>query len=254
MSERLQPLSTHIASFGACLALLWTALAGAQTAEPAHLPPPPASSPAAIAPEPAPPSVDELAAPDEVPASDVLVAPPSVVVQTPAPRRALPIRAQRRLALTGELGFNGLAGFGAILTYHADPHLSFDLGAGLALVGLKVGLRGRVNLLKGPVTPFFGAGFMAASGWDSNPDLTDPNTQDQLNLKLLPCAFSQAVAGIDWTTQGGFTLVGALGYAWLLSGDNVKIITGEPTDEEREGLRVVFGSSPVVSIAIGHSF
>lgn len=169
-------------------------------------------------------------------------------------RRSLPIRAQRRLALTGEIGWNGLAGFGGILTYHAHPHLSFDLGAGLALVGLKVGVRGRVNFLKGPVTPFAGLGLLAGSGWDSNPDVTDPDTRDKLNVKVLPSAFTQAVVGLDWTNQRGFTLVGALGYAWLLSGNNVEIVTGEPTPEERKALKLVFRNGAVVSLAAGYSF
>jgi hypothetical protein len=158
------------------------------------------------------------------------------------------------LALTGELGWNGLAGLGAILTYHATPHVSFDLGAGLAVVGLKAGVRGRYNLLQSSVTPFLGAGFMAASGWDSTLDVTDPNTEDQLNVRISPSAFFHSVVGIDWTSQRGFTLLGTLGYAWLMSRDNVKIVTGEPNADERRALDISFRSGPVISLAIGYSF
>jgi hypothetical protein len=183
----------------------------------------------------------------------VLVAPPGVVVETPAPRRALSIREQRRLALTGELGWNGLAGFGAIFTYHAGPHFSFDLGTGIAIVGPKFGVRARFNLLKSAVTPFIGVGFMAASGWDSAIDITDPNDENKVNVKISPSAFSQGVAGIDWTSRGGFTLVGTLGYAWLLSSDNVEIVTGEPNPDERRAIDISFRDGPVISIAIGYS-
>lgn len=242
----------NLARSVACLLLLWAPLARAQGAEPS--PPPPPSADNAQEPAPAPlPSADELAAPEEVPESDVLVAPPSVVVETPAPRRVLSIRDQRRLALTGELGFNGIAGFGAILSYHATPHISFDLGAGLALVGPKIGVRARYNLLESAVTPFLGMGFMAASGWDSPIDITDPNTEDKVNVKISPSAFSHGVVGLDWTSQGGFTLVAALGYAWLLSSDNVEIVSGEPTAEEREAIDISFRNGPVISIALGYS-
>jgi hypothetical protein len=53
----------------------------------------------------------------------------------PDARAGLPIRARRRLALLGEVGWNGIAGFGPNLVFHVDPHFSFDLGAGLSLLG-----------------------------------------------------------------------------------------------------------------------
>lgn len=241
----------------ACALLLGAPFARAQDTEPSAPPPAPAASDAeSPAPAPAPsslPSADELALPEEIPESEVLVAPPSVVVETPAPRRALSIREQRRLALTGELGFNGIAGFGAILSYHATPHISLELGAGLAVVGPKVGVRARYNLLESHVTPFLGMGFMAASGWDTPIDITDPNTEDKLNVKISPSAFSHGVVGLDWTSQGGFTLVAALGYAWLLSSDNVQIVSGEPNAKERRTIDLSFRDGPVISIALGYS-
>ena len=96
---------------------------------------------------------------------------------------------------------------------------------------------------------------MGATGFDApSRDLAAQNDDSDLNIELRPSAFLQAVAGIDWTSRSGFTLVGALGYAWLLTGDNVVIVTGEPTAEEQQGIDIVFGSSIVLSIAIGYSF
>jgi hypothetical protein len=172
-----------------------------------------------------------------------------------ADRPLTAIRRERRLALTGEIGWNGLAGFGAVVSYHVHPQLSFDLGVGLALVGGKVGLRTRYNLLDGAVTPFVGAGFMGATGFDApTRDIGGEDDNTDLNIELKPSAFLQAVAGIDWTRRDGFTLVGALGYAWLLTADNVVIVTGEPTPDEKQGLDIAFRSSIVISIAIGYSF
>jgi hypothetical protein len=256
-------------------AVLWSASVRAQPAPPPPLPPPaplPPLPPPAPPPPPsggvtgvrepdtasAPPApVDQ--GPDTLPSLDEEVPPaPAPVVAPPvaaaAPLRPPPpIRAQRRIALLGELGWNGLAGFGAIVTYHAHPHVSFDLGAGLAAVGGKLGLRARYNISKKPVTPFLGMGIMGATGFDA-PTRDIGSDDSEINIELKPAAFLQAVAGIDWTSPSGFTLIGAAGYAWLVTGDNVVILTGEPTPEEEEALDAVFRSGVVISVAIGYTF
>jgi len=214
--------------------------------------------PAPAAPAPAAP-LDQ--GPDTLPPLEgtpevVVEPPPSVAVVAVGPvRAALPVRAERRLALLGELSWNGIAGFGPVLVFHAFPQLSVDLGAGLALVGWKFGLRARYNFLKSEVTPFVGLGFLAASGFDApSQDLTSENDNRELNIKLRPSAFLQATIGLDYTDSDGFTFLGALGYAWLVSNDNVVVVTGEPTPEEQRALDVIFGSSVVISIGIGYSF
>ena len=264
------------------LALLWSTGAAAQPAPaPAPPPTPPAPVPAPSAPPPsAPPAPsaggtgvrepdgasagapapadqgpDTLPSLDEeplpAPAAPEVVAPPAPAAVRPPP----PVRAERRIALLGELGWNGLAGFGAIVSYHADPHLSFDLGAGLALVGGKLGLRARYNVSEAPVTPFIGAGVMGATGFDApTSEIGAENDNSELNVELRPAAFVQAVGGIAWTSRGGFTLLGSIGYAWLVSGDNVVILTGEPDEEEKRALQALFRSGVVISIAIGYSF
>lgn len=250
-------------------ALLWSTWAeaipgasGAPTPEaPLVNPDAPTPAPAEPAPAPAEPAPANQG-PDTLPALEEALEPPPRTAapavpepRPPVPRRPLPVRAERRLALLGELGWNGLAGFGPNVTFHAHPHVSFDLGAGLALVGGKVGLRARYNLLESEATPFLGVAGLVASGFDSaTRDPAGDGDNPELNVKVLPSAFLQAVVGIDWTSRSGFTLISALGYAWLLSRDNVEIITGVPTEEERKALDIVFGSSAVVSMAIGYSF
>ena len=255
-------------------ALSWSALVKAQAPPPppAPLPAPPAPAPLPPPPPPLPPLSGEgtsVRSPDTAPAPvnqgpDTLPSLDEEPAVAPAPRAKkvapasvrppAPVRADRRIALLGELGWNGLAGFGAIITYHVHPHLSVELGAGLAFVGGKLGLRTRYNFSKNPVTPFIGVGFMGATGFDAPSRDLNAEDNSELNIELKPAAFTQAVVGIDWTSPSGFTLVGALGYAWLVSGDNVVILTGEPTPEEEQGLDIVFGSGVVISTAIGYSF
>ena len=240
-------------------ALLWSAAAKAvqAPAEPAPAPAPPPVTvridPPPVEPAPADQGPDTLPALEEPP---ILSPPPPPATAPPNAerRRPLPVRAERRLALLGELGWNSLAGVGPSVTFHAHPHLSFDLGAGLGAIGGKIGLRARVNVLKNEVTPFFGAGLIAGSGWDAPANIASEPENRELNVKVLPSLFAQAVTGVDWTSRDGFTLVGSLGYAFLLGRDNVEIITGEPNAEERKGLDAAFRSSLVISIAIGYSF
>ena len=191
--------------------------------------------------------------------------PPITLVYAPTPKPSAatlgPIRAQRRLALLGEVGWNGIAGFGPNLTFHAHPHLSFDLGAGLSFLGWKTGLRVRYNILTGPVTPFIGVGVIGAGGLGDSPFPINDDTKNDtvppretVNIKVLPSAWLQTVGGVDWTAPGGFTLVGAVGWANLLSHDPVEVLSGEPNSEERQAMDVLFRSGIVITTAIGYSF
>ncbi len=201
-------------------------------------------------------NADSLSTFDGEPAPTAPATPSVVVVEGPRKGPAsLPIRAERRLAVVGELGWNTLAGFGPNLTFHADPHLSFDLGAGLSLLGWKLGLRSRYNFLTQSVTPFVGVGVMGAAGLgNATLPFEDDNGNATATVRVLPAAFMQTVVGIDWTRHNGFTLLGALGYALLLSHDPVEIVSGKPTPDQERGLDVAFRSNLVISLAIGYSF
>ena len=199
--------------------------------------------------------------PPPAPAEPASPVAPMVLVDPSQKRVRLPVgpvRAQRRLALLGEVGWNGIAGFGPNLTFRAHPNVSVDLGAGLSLVGWKVGLRGRYLMLNGPVTPFIGVGVMSAGGFGSEPiELSDKNDDPNripLNIKIKPSIWLQGVAGVDWVASNGFTLIGTAGWASVLSGDPVEIVTGTPTPDEEQALNVVFRSSIVATIALGYSF
>jgi hypothetical protein len=184
-----------------------------------------------------------------------------LAVATPKPdtRPFRPIRARRKLALTGELAWNGLAGFGPILTYHVDPHFSSDLGAGISLLGWKLGARFRYNLLTAPFTPFFGVGFNYGQGLGQF--TTNPSSDPQANPDRAPVTIDQgesyliqSVLGFDFIHRHGFTMLGTLGYAWLLNQDNYKVLAGELTAEEKRGFDIAFKGGLVLGVAIGYAF
>jgi hypothetical protein len=161
--------------------------------------------------------------------------------------------------LTGELGWNGLAGFGAVLTYHFHPHVSADLGAGLSVFGWKAGLRGRYNFLTTPFTPFVGVGFNATSGLGevtSDPK-DDPNgdpNREPFTIDVKATYLMQGVVGFDFLHKRGFTLVGCLGYARVLNRNNFRVLAGTPTPEENQAFKVFFKSGPVISVATGYAW
>jgi len=206
------------------------------------------------------PTLDDTT-PAPTPAEPVAPVAPVVLVdpsQKPARLAVGPVRAQRRLALVGEIGWNGIAGFGPNLSFRAHPNLSLDLGAGPSLVGWKVGLRGRYLLLKGPVTPFIGVGAMAASGFGNEPieinNKDDDPSREPVNVTVKQSYWLQSVAGVDWVASNGFTLIGSAGWASVLSGDPVTVVTGTPNDDENKALTALFRSSIVATIALGYSF
>jgi hypothetical protein len=210
------------------------------------------------------PAMDEtpVVTPEAVPQPEAASPPPVIVLKSPeqqARRLELgPIRARRRLALLGEVGWNGIAGFGPNLVFHVDPHFSVDLGAGLSLLGWKTGIRGRYNFLTGPVTPFVGAGIMGAGGFGDSPipinDHDNDPTRETVNIKVRPSAWLQTVGGVDWIAPSGFNLVGTVGYAWLLSHDPVQIVSGTPSSDEKRAFDVFFRSNIVLTVALGYSF
>jgi outer membrane protein W len=181
-------------------------------------------------------------------------------VETPADTRPRgPIRAQRRLALTGEIGWNGLAGFGPVLTYHVHPHFSTELGLGLSLTGWKAGVRARYNLLTSAVTPFVGVGFNATTGLGevTANAADDPNRdpeRDPVTMNIKASHFVQGVVGIDYVHRRGFTLIGCVGYSRLLNDNNVEILAGSLTNEEERGFEIAFKSGPVITVGVGYSF
>lgn len=215
------------------------------TAPPPSAAPPPPTAPAAGQPVNTPPPAATL---------------PSTALKLKADSRPRgPIRAQRRLALTGEVGWNGLAGFGPVLSYNIHPNFSADLGGGLSAMGWKAGLRFRYNLLTSPFTPFFGAGFMATSGFGEVPlnDASDPHydpSRDPVTIDLKASYLVQTTVGFDFLHRRGFTMIGALGYAWLVNSDNFDVLAGTLAEDEKQAINVLYRSGVVISLAFGYTW
>jgi outer membrane protein W len=161
--------------------------------------------------------------------------------------------------LLGELGWNGLAGFGVILTYNAHTHLAFDLAGGVSTFGWKTGVRARYNLLASNMTPFVGIGFNATSGlgeFTSDPKDRSKQEPDAVpfTLNVKDSYLLQYTVGFDFVHRRGFNMVGALGYAQLLNDNNLELVDGKLTRDEQRAIDVIFKSGPVISLAAGYAF
>lgn len=166
---------------------------------------------------------------------------------------AAPVRAQRRIAVLGEAAWNGLGGVGPGAAFHLTPRLTLDVAAGISAVGQKTGMRARVNFLESKLTPFVGAGVMLAAGTGGN-DVEVTSESNTVVIELKPSAFAQFVVGIDFTGESGFTMLAMLGWAKLLSGDNVRIRSGVPTPAQEDAMDIAYRSGPVVGVAFGYTF
>jgi opacity protein-like surface antigen len=171
----------------------------------------------------------------------------------PTASAARPIRADRRIMVGAELGWNSLAGFGVNAAYHVLPWFSVDAGVGMSSFGLKTGLRARANLLTSEWTPFVAAGFLYGVGSGDRVLTTPINASESVSFRLGGSPFVQAVAGVDYTSDSGFTLLVTAGYAFLM-GSNVNFVGNPPSAAGVQVLNTAFGSGLSAGVTLGYSF
>lgn len=174
----------------------------------------------------------------------------ALVVLLSLPARAgapsdVPIREQKPWVLGLGVGWNSLEGAGIIASHHLLPHLSIDAGLGLSLVGPKLGVRARYNLLQTPLTPFAAAGLIYAAGWA--PGIVVIQGSDTYARGLKATLFGQLVVGGEWVSRFGLAARVDLGYA-LRFVDNVR--SQHPSRSEETAV----GSGLVFSLDLGWAF
>lgn len=164
----------------------------------------------------------------------------------------IPIRELRRNAITGNIGWNGLTGFGVTYNHFLTKQLETDLGIGVASTGLKLG--GRVSYLFLPknFSPFVSGGFMYGLGFGDT-ELEDPNNGN-FHYTIDPSPFLQICGGVEYMSNGGFLIRGNIGYAILLKDTNYNITKGVPTTDELRIMDAALGSGIVIEFSIGFAF
>lgn len=170
---------------------------------------------------------------------------------SPPDNDSRPIRARRPFFIGGELGWNGLSGLGVNFSYHPEPHVAIDTGAGLSITGWRVGLRARGNLLTSEWTPFVGAGVSLASG-TADQDIELESRGEKAKLRILSSPFLQIAAGVNYTGREGFVFTATTGYSLLLKDHNTVFVSGSP--DAYNDVKVIYDGGLILSVAFGYAF
>ena len=166
----------------------------------------------------------------------------------------LPVRDVRKVAVWINMGWNGLVGFGPVVSFYPVPKIAIDGGLGISDVGIKLSTRGRYLFSIKNFTPFVGLGFQYGLGSGTNVTMTDAfNNDEPFSVMVSASPFIQISGGFEYMAKKGFFTLFNLGYAILLK-DNYEITDGHPSLDEIRILDLSFGSGIVIEGGIGYAF
>lgn len=163
------------------------------------------------------------------------------------------VRADRKVAIAGSIGFKSLAGVGGLVTYYATPHIAIDAGAGLGLQVFKGGVRGRYLFTKKRFTPYVGLGLSHSPLAIEDVQVDNSNGSDYL-IDLKASTYGQLSLGLEFLGYNGFLLGFDVGYSKLMNEDNFTN-QGDPFDAETQlAFDIIYGSSLNFSFTMGYAF
>lgn len=167
----------------------------------------------------------------------------------------LPVRMTRSFGISLDMGWNGLVGVGPTVQYFITPHIGIDAGVGLSGTGVKFGGRGRYFFLEKNFTPFVGVGVNYGMGSRGGiVELEDIDNGSIIGFVLNPSTFLQLTVGGDLVSGGGFFIMFDLGYSILMSGENVDLKYGTPSDLQQRSMDIAYGSGIVIEVGMGFIF
>ena len=166
-------------------------------------------------------------------------------------------RKWRQNAVMGEVGLNSLASLiGITCSYYFRPDMAIDLGYGKGEYGLRPGIRYRYLFYSEDFSPFLGAEFKYSfgGGQADEPVFGFSDTGGKL-LRLKSAAFLDFCAGTDYQARNGFMFLGAFGWSFHLGGRSYEAAyTSDSQSLNYKADDLVFGSGPLVSVALGYAF
>ncbi len=165
----------------------------------------------------------------------------------------LPVRSLRKTVLAFNMGWNSLTGVGIMASNYVLPKVAIDLGAGLSSEGIKIAGRARYLFSHKNFTMFLGMGVLDGMGTNGTSFQVTLNGET-CNIELLNSPFLQISGGFEYLSDKGFFVMFDLGYAALLTKDNVKFDSCNPSDDMRSLAKFVYGSGLVIEFGIGYAF
>jgi len=166
----------------------------------------------------------------------------------------IPVRMTHTFGLSGNLGWNALTGVGITFQYYVIPKVALDAGLGISSVGYKFSGRARYIFMKKAFSPFVSAGFIYGTGsFDQPVSIDDVETSQKIIFKVLPSRYLQFTVGAEYVAKSGFFIMFGGGIAVLLS-DNIKYISGSPSETMKRVMDITYGTGLVMEVSIGYIF
>lgn len=166
----------------------------------------------------------------------------------------LAIREVRRNAVTGNLGWNGITGFGITFHNYFSKKLGTQIGIGLASTGVKFGGRFYYLFMDKNFSPFVSGGIMYGLGYGDTELDYEYDGSYKYSYTIGASPFAQIAVGIERISNGGFLFSANIGYAILLTDSNYEITKGNPTADELQAMDIALGSGIVIEFSIGYAF
>lgn len=165
----------------------------------------------------------------------------------------LAIRELRRNAITGNIGWNGLTGFGVTYHNYVAKQMGAEFGVGVATTGIKFGGRFSYMFSEKNFSPFVSAGFMYGLGTGDYEYDYELDGSYHYSYKIGASPFAQITGGIEYINNNGFMFSVNLGWAILLTDTNYEITKGNPTIDELKAMDIALSSGFVFEFSIGYA-
>ncbi len=184
----------------------------------------------------------------------LLMLPAAAIAQVPDSLNPY-VRKPRTAAVSLELGANSLSSLiGLKGTFFVTPQWAVDAGLGLSNTALRPGLYARYLFTPAKFTPFAYGGFKYGIGTGGRyVETKDPDTNEEIGLKVEPSPFLDAGLGIDYLAHNGFYFTGGLGWSQLLRGKNYAL-AGDASEDARNAFKFIMGSGIALFLSLGYAF
>lgn len=165
------------------------------------------------------------------------------------------VRKPRSAAVSFEMGANSLSSLlGVKGTFFVSPQVAVDAGLGISGTGLRPGLYARYLFSRAKFTPFAYGGLKYGLGSGGQyVEIEDPDTGEDIGIKIDPSPFLDAGFGIDYLAHNGFYFTGGLGWSQLLRGKNFDYTEGASSRAE-DVAKFAYGSGIALFLSAGYAF
>jgi hypothetical protein len=176
---------------------------------------------------------------------------------------AAPVVANRypTTALGLAIGWGAPYGWGIELSRMLTSRLDVNAGVGITITGGKVGVGTRYYFNpERKVSAFVGGNLVRSTGWNNIHVTSTTSTStnggptyyasDDAVVNFLPATLLHLRGGVRWQPIWRFTMLGTLGYGIVLGGETVEYVSGNYSQNARNGARLLAPGGVEISYGI----